>query len=45
MEVWRTWKLEDHTNDSIIENGQNTEENLEDLRRFADTQTPLKTTS
>ena len=32
----------DHPNYSIIENGQNTEKSLEDLRRFAVTQIPLK---
>ena len=34
---------EDHSNDSIIENGQNTEESPGDLRRLAVTQTPVKT--
>ena len=31
-----------HPDDNIIENGQNTEESAEDLRRFAVTQTPAK---
>ena len=31
----------DHPNDSIIENGQNTEKSPGDLRRLAVTQTPL----
>ena len=31
-----------HPNDSIIENGQNTEKSPGDLRRFAVTQTPVK---
>ena len=33
---------EDHPNDSIIENGQNTEKSPGDLRRLAVTQTPVK---
>ena len=41
-----TWKLAeaggDHPNDSIIENGQNTEKSPEDLRKLAITQTPMK---
>ena len=37
---WRTGG--DHPNDSIIENGQNTEKSLGDLRRLAVTQTPVK---
>ena len=32
----------DHPNYSIIENGQNTEKSPADLRRLADTQTPVK---
>ena len=32
----------DYPNDSIIENGQNTEESSRDLRRLAITQTPVK---
>ena len=32
----------DHPNKSIIENGQNTEKSLGDLRRLAVTQTPVK---
>ena len=32
----------DHPNDSIIENGQNTEKSPGDLRRLAVTQTPVK---
>ena len=32
----------DHPNDSIIENGQNTEKSPRDLKRFAVTQTPVK---
>ena len=35
-------EIGDHPNDSIIENGQNTEKSSEDLRRFAVTQTPAK---
>ena len=37
---WRT--TGDYPNYSIIENGQNTEKNLGDLRRLAVTQTPVK---
>ena len=38
-----SWKTSgDHPNYSIIENGQNTEKSLGDLRRFAATQTPVK---
>ena len=37
---WRT--SGDHPNDSIIENGQNTEKSPADLKRFAVTQTPMK---
>ena len=33
---------EDHPNDSIIENGQNTKKSPGDLRRLAVTQTPVK---
>ena len=33
---------EDHLNDSIIENGQNTEKSPGDLRSLAVTQTPVK---
>ena len=40
MEVWRT--SGDHPNDSIIENGQNTEKNPGDMRRLAVTQTQVK---
>ena len=40
---WRS--IGDHPNDSIIENGQNTEKNPRDLRRLALTQTPVKTIS
>ena len=32
----------DHPNDSIIEDGQNTEKSPGDLRRLAVTQTPMK---
>ena len=32
----------DHPNDSIIENGQNTEKSPGDLRRLSVTQTPVK---
>ena len=32
----------DHANDSIIENGQNSEKSPGDLRRLAVTQTPVK---
>ena len=32
----------DHPNDSIIENGRNTEKSPGDLRRLAFTQTPVK---
>ena len=32
----------DHPNDSIIENGQNTEKSSGDLKRLAVTQTPVK---
>ena len=37
---WRTGG--DHPNDSIIENGQNTEKSPGDLRRLVVTQTPVK---
>ena len=37
---WRT--SGDHLNDSIIEDGQNTEKSPGDLRRVAVTQTPMK---
>ena len=37
---WRTGG--DHPNDSIIENGQNTEKSPGDMRRLAVTQTPGK---
>ena len=37
---WRTCR--DHPNDSIIENGQNTEKSSGDLRRLSVTQTPVK---
>ena len=38
-----SWRLSrDHPNDSIIENGQNTEKSPGDLRRLAVTQTPMK---
>ena len=37
---WRT--SGDYPNDSIIENGQNTEKSPGDLRRLAVTQTPVK---
>ena len=37
---WRTGG--DHPNDSIIENGQNTEKSPGDLRRLAVTQSPVK---
>ena len=40
LESWRTSR--DHPNDSIIENGQNTEKSSGDLRRLAVTQTPVK---
>ena len=35
-------KSEDHPNYYIIENGQNTEKNLGELRRLAVTQSPVK---
>ena len=38
---WRTGG--DHPNDSIIENGQNSEKSPGDLRRLAVSQTPVKT--
>ena len=37
---WRT--SGDHSNDSIVENGQNTKKIPGDLRRLAVTQTPVK---
>ena len=37
---WRTGR--DYPNDSIAENGQNTEKSSGDLRRLAVTQTPVK---
>ena len=37
---WRT--SGDHPNNSIIDNGQNTEKSPGDLRRLAVTQTPVK---
>ena len=38
-----SWQMSgDHPNDSIIENGQNTEKRTGDLRRFYVTQTPVK---
>ena len=40
---WRTGR--DYPNDSITENGQNSETSPGDLRRFALTQTPVKTIS
>ena len=40
MEVWRP--SGDHPNNSIIENGQNTEKSPGALRRHAVTQSPLK---
>ena len=36
------WPRGDHTNDSIIENGQNTEKSPGDLRRLAVPKTPVK---
>ena len=39
------WTSGDYPNDSIIENGQNTEKCPGDLRRLAVTQTPVKTIS
>ena len=40
---FRSWRPSgDHPNNSIIENGQNTEKSLGDLRRLAVTQTPVK---
>ena len=36
------WTSGDHPNNSIIENGQNTEKSPGDLRRLADTQSPVK---
>ena len=36
------WTSEDHPNYSIIENGQNTEKSLGDLRRLVVTQTQVK---
>ena len=38
---WRT-DCRDYPNDSITENGQNTEKSPGDLRRLAITQTPVK---
>ena len=40
LESW--WTSGDHPNYSIIENGQNTENNPGDLRRLAVTQTPVE---
>ena len=40
LEVWRP--SGDHPNNTIIENGQNTEKSPGDLRRLALTQTPVK---
>ena len=38
-----SWQMSgDHPNDSIVENGQNTERSPGDLRRLAVTQTPVK---
>ena len=38
-----SWRMSgDHSNDGIIEDGQNTEKSPEDLRRLAVTQTPVK---
>ena len=40
---FRSWRPSgDHTNNSIIENGQNTEKSPGDLRRLAVTQNPVK---
>ena len=36
------WMSGDYPNDSIIENSQNTEKSLGDLRRLVVTQTPVK---
>ena len=36
------WHSGDHPNDSIIENGKNTEKSPGDLRRLAVTKTPVK---
>ena len=38
--IWRTGR--DYPNDSITENGQNTEKSPGELRRLAVTQTPVK---
>ena len=43
LEVGR--RVEDYPNDSIAENGQNTEKSPGDLRRLPVTQTPVKKTS
>ena len=40
FESW--WTSGDHPNDSIIEDGQNTEKSPGDLRRLDVTQTPVK---
>ena len=40
LRSWRTGT--DYPNDSITENGQNTEKSSRDLRRLAVTQTPVK---
>ena len=40
LRSWQTYG--DHPNDSIIENGQNTEKSPRDLRRLAVTQTPVE---
>ena len=40
---FRSWRASgDHLNNSIIENGQNTEKSPGDLRRLAVTQSPVK---
>ena len=40
---FRSWRLSgDHPNNSIVENGQNTEKSPGDLRRLAVTQSPMK---
>ena len=40
---FRSWRPSgDHPNNSIIENGQNTEKSPRDLRRLAVTQSPVK---
>ena len=43
LEDFGSWRQSgDHPNNSIIENGQNTEKSPGDLRRLAVTQSPVK---